>query len=215
MKKQYLVLLSSLFVLTACKSQTSKPTESTTTQTTVSTTTTSSTKATTTKEQPTTTKEQPTTTKVASETKQETTTQEAKKDTVQIKTTVASTSMNIEEIKTGNLSSIKGTWKNDYGQELTFHENGTVSVKESTYKVQPTQTQYQEGLLNWIFTPLENQPTVGSAIMTFVPKNQVVTYGLIEGNKDTSDTTKDRLFGTQSALTSDALKKAMYYKVSE
>ena len=123
--------------------------------------------------------------------------------------------MNIEEIKTGNLSSIKGTWRNDYGQELTFHENGTVSVKESTYKVQPTQTQYQDGLLNWIFSPLENQPTVGSAIMTFVPKNQVVTYGLLEGNKDTSDTTKDRLFGTQSALTSDALKKAMYYKVSE
>ena len=208
MKKQYLAILSSLFVLTACKSQTSKPTESTTTQTTVSTTTTSSTKATT-------TKEQPTTTKVASETKQETTTQEAKKATVQNKTTVASTSMNIEEIKTGNLSSIKGTWRNDYGQELIFHENGTVSVKESTYKVQPTQTQYQEGLLNWIFTPLENQPTVGSAIMTFVPKNQVVTYGLIEGHKDTSDTTKDRLFGTQSALTSDALKKAMYYKVSE
>ena len=174
MKKQYLVLLSSLFILTACKSQTSKPTESTTTQTTVSTTTTSSTKATT-------TKEQPTTTKVASETKQETTTQEAKKATVQNKTTVASTSMNIEEIKTGNLSSIKGTWRNDYGQELTFHENGTVSVKESTYKVQPTQTQYQDGLLNWIFTPLENQPTVGSAIMTFVPKNHVVTYGLIEG----------------------------------
>ena len=200
MKKQYLVLLSSLFVLTACKSQTSKPTESTTTQTTVSTTTTSSTKATS-------TKEQPTTTKVASETKQETTTQEAKKATVQNKTTVASTSMNIEEIK--------GTWRNDYGQELTFHENGTVSVKDSTYKVQPTQTQYQDGLLNWIFSPLENQPTVGSAIMTFVPKNQVVTYGLIEGNKDTSDTTKDRLFGTQSALTSDALKKAMYYKVSE
>jgi hypothetical protein len=207
MKKQYLVLLSSLFVLTACKSPSTKTTETTTTPTTV-TTTTSTTKVTT-------TKEQPTTTKVAAETKQETTTQEAKKVTVQNKTTVASTSMNIEEIKTGNLSSIKGTWRNDYGQELTFHENGTVSVKESTYKVQPTQTQYQDGLLNWIFSPLENQPTVGSAIMTFVPKNQVVTYGLLEGNKDTSDTTKDRLFGTQSALTSDALKKAMYYKVSE
>ena len=207
MKKQYLVLLSSLFVLTACKSPSTKTTETTTTPTTV-TTTTSTTKVTT-------TKEQPTTTKVAAETKQETTTQEAKKATVQNKTTVASTSMNIEEIKTGNLSSIKGTWRNDYGQELTFHENGTVSVKESTYKVQPTQTQYQDGLLNWIFTPLENQPAVGSAIMTFVPKNQVVTYGLLEGNKDTSDTTKDRLFGTQSALTSDALKKAMYYKVSE
>ena len=202
MKKQYLVLLSSLFVLTACKSPSTKTTETTVT------TTTSTTKVTT-------TKEQPTTTKVAAETKQETTTQEAKKVTVQNKTTVASTSMNIEEIKTGNLSSIKGTWRNDYGQELTFHENGTVSVKESTYKVQPTQTQYQDGLLNWIFSPLENQPTVGSAIMTFVPKNQVVTYGLLEGNKDTSDTTKDRLFGTQSALTSDALKKAMYYKVSE
>ena len=208
MKKQYLVLLSSLFILTACKSPSTKHTETTTTPTTVTTKTTSTTKVTT-------TKEQPTTTKTASETKQETTTQEAKKATIQNKTTVTSTSMNIEEIKTGNLSSIKGTWRNDYGQELTFHENGTVSVKESTYKVQATQTQYQEGLLNWIFTPLDNQPAVGSAIMTFVPKNQVVTYGLIEGNKDTSNTSKDRLFGTQSALTSDALKKAMYYKVSE
>ena len=207
MKKQYLVLLSSLFVLTACKSQTSTPTESTT-QTTVSSTTTSTTKVTT-------TKEQATTAKTASKTKQETTTQEAKKVTVQNNTAPTPASMNIEEIKTGNLSSIKGTWRNDYGQELTFHENGTVSVKDSAFKVQPTQTQYQEGLLNWIFTPLDNQPAVGSAIMTFVPKNQVVTYGLIEGNKDTSDTTKDRLFGTQSALTSDALKKAMYYKVSE
>ena len=207
MKKQYLAILSTLFVLTACKSQTSTPTESTT-QTTVSSTTTSTTKVTT-------TKEQATTAKTASETKQETTTQEAKKVTVQKNTTPTPASMNIEEIKTGNLSSIKGTWRNDYGQELTFHENGTVSVKDSAFKVQPTQTQYQEGLLNWIFTPLDNQPAVGSAIMTFVPKNQVVTYGLIEGNKDTSDTTKDRLFGTQSALTSDALKKAMYYKVSE
>ena len=207
MKKQYLAILSTLFVLTACKSQTSTPTESTT-QTTVSSTTTSTTKVTT-------TKEQATTAKTASETKQETTTQEAKKVTVQNNTAPTPASMNIEEIKTGNLSSIKGTWRNDYGQELTFHENGTVSVKDSAFKVQPTQTQYQEGLLNWIFTPLDNQPAVGSAIMTFVPKNQVVTYGLIEGNKDTSDTTKDRLFGTQSALTSDALKKAMYYKISE
>ena len=207
MKKQYLAILSTLFVLTACKSQTSTPTESTT-QTTVSSTTTSTTKVTT-------TKEQATTVKTASETKQETTTQEVKKVTVQNNTAQTPASMNIEEIKIGNLSSIKGTWRNDYGQELTFHENGTVSVKDSTFKVQPTQTQYQEGLLNWIFTPLDNQPAVGSAIMTFVPKNQVVTYGLIEGNKDTSDTTKDRLFGTQSALTSDALKKAMYYKVSE
>ena len=207
MKKQYLAILSTLFVLTACKSQTSTPTESTT-QTTVSSTTTSTTKVTT-------TKEQATTAKTASETKQETTTQEAKKVTVQNNTAPTPASMNIEEIKTGNLSSIKGTWRNDYGQELTFHENGTVSVKDSTLKVQPTQTQYQEGLLNWIFTPLDNQPTVGSAIMTFVPKNQVVTYGLIEGHKDTSDSTKDRFFGTQSALTSESLKKAMYYKVSE
>ncbi len=206
MKKQYLCLLSSLFILTACKSPSTKTSETTTTKTTVSSTTTSTTKESTTKEQPTSTKE-------ASETKQETTTQEAKK--VIVKKNTAPTSMNIEEIKTGNLSSIKGTWRNEYGQELTFHENGTVSIEEATFKVQPTQTQYQEGLLNWIFTPLENQPTVGSAIMTFVPKNQVVTYGLIEGNKDTSDTSKDRLFGTQSALTSDALKKAMYYKVSE
>ena len=119
MKKQYLVLLSSLFVLTACKSPSTKTSETTTTKTTVSSTTTSTTKEST-------TKEQPTSTKAASETKQKTTTQEAKK--VIVKKNTAPTSMNIEEIKTGNLSSIKGTWRNEYGQELTFHENGTVSI---------------------------------------------------------------------------------------
>ena len=41
MKKQYLVLLSSLFILTACKSPSTKTTETTTTPTTVTTKTTS------------------------------------------------------------------------------------------------------------------------------------------------------------------------------
>ena len=209
MKKNYVLLLTSLFILTACKSHSTESKQVTTT----SVTTTSS--STTTERTTTTSKVQTTSAKPAPETKNEPTTQEAKKVTVQQKSPKASTSMNLEEIKTGNLASIKGTWRNNYGQELTFHENGTVSVKDSTLKVQPTQTQYQEELLNWIFTPLDNQPTVGSAIMTFVPKNQVVTYGLIEGHKDTSDSTKDRFFGTQSALTSESLKKAMYYKVSE
>ena len=209
MKKNYVLLLTGLFILTACKSHSTESKQVTTT----SVTTTSS--STTTERNTTTSKAQTTTTKTATATKTESTTQEPKKVSVQQNNGTTSTSMNLEEIKTGNFVSIKGTWRNDYGQELTFHENGTVSVKDSAFKVQPTQTQYQEGLLNWIFTPLDNQPAVGSAIMTFVPKNQVVTYGLIEGNKDTSDTTKDRLFGTQSALTSDALKKAMYYKVSE
>ena len=209
MKKNYVLLLTSLFILTACKSHSTELKQVTTT----SVTTTSS--STTTERATTTSKAQTTSAKPAPETKNEPTTQEPKKVTVQNNTASTPTSMNIEEIKTGNLASIKGIWRNDYGKELTFHENGTVSVKDSTLKVQPTQTQYQEGLLNWIFTPLDNQPAVGSAIMTFVPKNQVVTYGLIEGHKDTSDSTKDRLFGTQSALTSDALKKAMYYKVSE
>ena len=209
MKKNYLLLITTLFILTACKSHSTESNQ-------VTTTTVTTTSSSTTKERATTTSQAQTTpAKSATETKTEPTTQEAKKVTVQQKNPTASTSMNLEEIKTGNLSSIKGTWRNDYGQELTFHENGTVSVKDSTLKVQPTQTQYQEGLLNWIFTPLDNQPAVGSAIMTFVPKNQVVTYGLIEGHKDTSDTTKDRLFGTQAALTSESLKKAMYYKVSE
>ena len=209
MKKNYLLLITTLFILTACKSHSTESNQ-------VTTTTITTTSSSTTKERATTTSQAQTTpAKSATETKTEPTTQEAKKVTVQQKNPTASTSMNLEEIKTGNLSSIKGTWRNDYGQELTFHENGTVSVKNSTLKVQPTQTQYQEGLLNWIFTPLDNQPAVGSAIMTFVPKNQVVTYGLIEGHKDTSDTTKDRLFGTQAALTSESLKKAMYYKVSE
>ena len=132
MKKNYLLLFTSLIILTACKSHSTESNQITTTSVTTTT------RSTTTERATTTSKVQTTTAKTATETKNEPTTQEPKKVTVQQKNPTASTSMNLEEIKTGNLASIKGIWRNDYGQELTFHENGTVSVKDSTLKVQPT-----------------------------------------------------------------------------
>ena len=113
MKKQYLVLLSSLFVLTACRSQTSTPIESTT-QTSVSSTTTSTTKVTT-------TKEQPTTTKVASETKQETTTQEAKKVTVQNKTVDDFVGFKALQTECKIVNVKKATIYGDYQNQLSIH----------------------------------------------------------------------------------------------
>ena len=110
MKKNYVLLLTGLFILTACKSHSTESKQVTTT----SVTTTSS--STTTERNTTTSKAQTTSAKPAPETKNEPTTQEPKKVTVQQKSPTTSTSMNLEEIKTGNLTSIKGTWRNDYGK---------------------------------------------------------------------------------------------------
>lgn len=36
--------------------------------------------------------------------------------------------MNIQEIQTGNFSSVKGSWRNEQGNSITFDANGLIQV---------------------------------------------------------------------------------------
>ena len=44
------------------------------------------------------------------------------------KTQSESSGMNIQEIQTGNFSSVKGSWRNEQGNSITFDANGLIQV---------------------------------------------------------------------------------------
>ena len=45
------------------------------------------------------------------------------------------------------------------------------------------------------------------------PKNVELTYGVMSGDKDQSDISKDRIYGTQTVTDGKTIKTLMYYKV--
>ena len=74
--------------------------------------------------------------------------------------------------------------------------------------------QFQEGLLNWIMVPEGNENSfVGGAVFSFIPKNVELTYGVMSGDKDQSDISKDRIYGTATVTDGKTIKAMMYYKV--
>ena len=54
---------------------------------------------------------------------------------------------------------------------------------------------------------------VGGAVFSFIPKNVELTYGVMSGDKDQSDISKDRIYGTQTVTDGKTIKAMMYYKV--
>lgn len=179
--------------------------------------------------------EQPSTT-VASETqtttqKEETTTsmttvekireevpsQETSSPTTQEKVTLETVQypdMNLEDIKQGRFASIRGTWKNAAGQTIVISEEGTAQFEnEQPLKIVILPSSPQEDLVTWKCT-LEGNNIIGFPVMTFVPKDHFVSYGLASGETDASDSSQDRFFGAQQALTTEGLKKSMFYRTS-
>lgn len=124
------------------------------------------------------------------------------------------TSMDLQAIKQGDFRSVEGTWRNSAGWEIHIDKEGKISSSHGVLKVAITKQQYQEGLLNWIMVPENNDKTfVGGAVFSFIPKNVELTYGLLPGEKDQSDISKDRIFGTQTVTDGKTVKNMMYYKV--
>ena len=124
------------------------------------------------------------------------------------------TSMDLQAIKHGDFRSVEGTWRNSAGWEIHIDKEGKISSSHGVLKVAITKQQYQEGLLNWIMVPENNDKTfVGGAVFSFIPKNVELTYGLLPGEKDQSDISKDRIFGTQTVTDGKTVKNMMYYKV--
>lgn len=154
------------------------------------------------------------------------TTVEQKEATLQVPETVSTekavipaeqpkpSSMDLQAIKQGDFRSVEGTWRNSAGWEIHIDKDGKIPSSHGNLKVGITKQQYQEGLLNWIMVPENNEKTfVGGAVFSFIPKNVELTYGLLPDEKDQSDISKDRIFGTQTVTDGKTVKAMMYYKV--
>ena len=126
----------------------------------------------------------------------------------------APSSMDIQAIKQGDFRSVAGTWRNSAGWEFHIDKDGNITSGGRKCKVGITEQQYQEGLLNWIMVPEGNENTfVGGAVFSFIPKNVELTYGIMSGDKDQSDISKDRIYGAQTVTDGKTIKAMMYYKV--
>lgn len=217
MKKLTTLFLIAL-TLGGCSLFQKKEDSTTTTQTQTQSKVTTTSSTTTTKQTKTSTTAEPTT--VVS------TTVEQKEATVPVPETVSTekvvipaeqpkpSSMDLQAIKQGDFRSVEGTWRNSAGWEIHIDKEGKISSSHGNLKVGITKQQYQEGLLNWIMVPENNENTfVGGAVFSFIPQNVELTYGLLPGEKDQSDISKDRIFGTQTVTDGKTVKNMMYYKV--
>ena len=119
------------------------------------------------------------------------------------------TGAHLAEIYQKDFSSIKGTWKNNKGGEVTFDENGFTNGAVLTDTVPKI-------VNNMVRFGMTSSSGVGGASVILIPKG-VVHPDINVGDttfKDTSDSSKDRLLITQSVDTLSNPNE-FYYKVSE
>ena len=115
----------------------------------------------------------------------------------------------LAEIHQKNFSSIKGTWKNNKGVEVTFDENGFTNGLVLTDTVPKI-------VNNMVRFGMTSSSGVGGASVILIPKG-VVHPDINVGDttfKDASDSSKDRLLITHSVDTVSNPNE-FYYKVSE
>lgn len=115
----------------------------------------------------------------------------------------------LAEIYQKNFSSIKGTWKNNNGVEVTFDENGFTNGLVLTDTVPKI-------VNNMVRFGMTTSSGVGGASVILIPKGVVHPDNNVGDTvfKDASDSSKDRLLLTQSVDTLSNPNE-FYYKVSE
>lgn len=129
--------------------------------------------------------------------------------------TTGSKTMNIEEMKNGNFSSVAGVWKSSR-TTMTIDASGNVTYTPSTSGF----TQYidikyakiEDGVLNAAITSPEAMAS-GTVPFIFIPAGvEIPTMAFVDGEVDKTDKSKDRFFGTQSKMTSDGLNQEIFYR---
>ena len=119
------------------------------------------------------------------------------------------TGAHLAEIYQKDFSSIKGTWKNNKGGEVTFDEYGFTNGAVLTDTVPKI-------VNNMVRFGMTSSSGIGGASVILIPKG-VVHPDINVGDttfKDASDSSKDRLLITQSVDTLSNPNE-FYYKVSE
>ncbi|NQH95531.1 hypothetical protein HO625_00470 [Streptococcus suis] len=125
-------------------------------------------------------------------------------------------SMNLEQIQAGKFSSLEGEWVNARGDRIEIDSQGNVAVNggDNTAFVDVQNAKFEgEVLLAGITNPnAMASPTIPTLL---IPKGVHNTYGFLEGHSDQTDTSKDRIFTTQSVATTESFSQGVFYRVDD
>lgn len=125
-------------------------------------------------------------------------------------------SMNLEQIQAGNFASLEGEWVNARGDRIEIDSQGNVAVngEGDTVFVDVQNAKFEgEVLLAGITNPnAMASPTIPTLL---IPKGVQNTYGFLEGHSDQTDTSKDRIFTTQSVATTESFSQGVFYRVDD
>lgn len=125
-------------------------------------------------------------------------------------------SMNLEQILAGNFASLEGEWVNARGDRIEIDIQGNVAVNGggNTAFVDVQYAKFEgEVLLAGITNP--NAMASPSIPTLLIPKGVQNTYGFLEGHSDQTDTSKDRIFTTQSVATTESFSQGVFYRVDD
>ncbi|HFR3425692.1 TPA: DUF6287 domain-containing protein [Streptococcus suis] len=124
--------------------------------------------------------------------------------------------MNLEEIQAGNFASLEGEWVNARGDRIEIDSQGNVAVNggDNNAFVDVQYAKFEgEVLLAGITNP--NAMASPSIPTLLIPKGVQNTYGFLEGHSDQTDTSKDRIFPTQSVATTESFSQGVFYRVDD
>ncbi|NQJ22822.1 hypothetical protein HO566_10030 [Streptococcus suis] len=125
-------------------------------------------------------------------------------------------SMNLEQILAGNFASLEGEWVNARGDRMEIDTQGNVTYNggSNTIFVDVAHAKFEgEVLMVGITNP--NAMASASIPTLLIPKGVKNTFGFLEGHSDQTDTSKDRLFSTQSVTTTEGFSQGVFYRVDD
>ncbi|HEL2576666.1 TPA: hypothetical protein TZ704_001851 [Streptococcus suis] len=125
-------------------------------------------------------------------------------------------SMNLEQIQAGNFASLEGEWVNARGDRMEIDSQGNVSYNDGQF-VGFIDLKYHkvEGAILIVSITDPNGRASASVPTLLIPKGVQNTYGFLEGHSDQTDTSKDRMFSTQSVTTTEDFSKGVFYRVDD
>ncbi|HFI0264497.1 TPA: DUF6287 domain-containing protein [Streptococcus suis] len=125
-------------------------------------------------------------------------------------------SMNLEQIQAGNFASLEGDWVNARGDRMEIDSQGNVTYNGgSNTGFVDTQGAKYEGQVLMVGITNPNAMASPTIPTLLIPKGVQNTYGFLEGHSDQTDTSKDRIFSTQSVTTTEGFSQGVFYRVDD
>ncbi|HEM6345556.1 TPA: hypothetical protein U2D23_000625 [Streptococcus suis] len=125
-------------------------------------------------------------------------------------------SMNLEEIQAGNFASLEGDWVNARGDRIEIDSQGNVTYNGGSDTIfVDVQSAKFEGQVLMVGITNPNAMASPTIPTLLIPKGVQNTYGFLEGHSDQTDTSKDRLFSTQSVTTTEGFSQGVFYRVDD